>query len=253
MSQTIYISATDIFHQVKLSCQIASVIEQIAKRKIITSTATEIGLEVTPEELQEAADGIRLISKLGSADETWAWLRKNGLSIDEFEEIVYNNVVSNKLVEHLFKDKVEPWFYENKSNYAGAVIYEVTLDDEDLAMEIFFELQEGEVSFPEIAHQYIQDKELRRVGGYKGLVKRKDLKAQISAAVFAAKPPQLLKPIVTSNGIHLILVEELIQPELDDTLQYQIMSDLFEEWIKTKMEEVEVINNLESESSAKQF
>jgi len=36
-------------------------------------------------------------------------------------------------------------------------MYEVVLDDEDLAMELFYALQEGEISFPE-AYQYIQDK-----------------------------------------------------------------------------------------------
>ena len=61
---------------------------------------------------------------------------------------------------------------------------------------------------------------------------RKDLKPEISAAVFAAKPPQVIKPIVTSKGVHLILVEEIIQPELDNKLASQIISDLFAEWVK---------------------
>jgi parvulin-like peptidyl-prolyl isomerase len=68
------------------------------------------------------------------------------------------------------------------------------------------------MSFHEVAYQYIQDTSLRRSRGYRGIVRRKDLKPEISAAVFAAKPPQLLKPIVTSSGVHLILVEEIIQP-----------------------------------------
>lgn len=83
------------------------------------------------------------------------------------------------------------------------------------------------MSFYEVAHQYIQDKELRRKGGYRGIVRRKELKPEISAAVFAAKPPQVLKAIVTSSEVNLILVEEIIQPELDNKLRYQILSDLF--------------------------
>lgn len=245
MSQTISISGNDILHQVKLSCQIASIVEQIVTRKIIISAAAEVGIEVDTEELQQSADNIRLLSKLRSADETLLWLKKNSLSVDDFEEMVYTNVISGKLAEYLFGRKVEAWFFEHQLDYGGAVIYEVILDDEDLGMELFYELREGEVSFSEVAHQYIQDKELRRVGGYRGIVRRKELKAEISAAVFASKPPQVIKPIVTSKGIHLILVEELIQPELDDKLCYQIMSDLFAEWVKGKVEEVEVLSNIE--------
>jgi parvulin-like peptidyl-prolyl isomerase len=124
-------------------------------------------------------------------------------------------------------------------DYAGVVMYEVVLDDEDLAIELFYGIQEGEMSFYEVAHQYIQDTELRRKGGYRGIVRRKELKPEISAAVFAAKPPQVLKPIVTSSGVNLILVEEIIQPELDDKLSSQIMFNLFDEWLQQQIEQVE--------------
>src|SRR4028118_718067 len=244
MSQAITISAQDILHQVKLSCQIPSIVEQIVTRKVIENAATEAGIKVEAEELQQAADQIRLISKLKTADETWEWLKKNCLSLDDFEEMVYTNVISGKLAQHLFGDKIEPWFVEHQLDYAGAVIYEVVLDDEDLAMELFYALQEGEMSFFEIAQQYIQDTELRRRGGYRGVVRRTEMKPEISAAVFAAKPPQVLKPIVVAKGVYLILVEEVIKQQLDNTLRHQIGSDLFSEWIKQKNDELEVFFQL---------
>jgi parvulin-like peptidyl-prolyl isomerase len=240
MSQAITITSEDILHQVKLSCKIPSVIEETVTRKIIASAAAEAGIKVEIEELQKAADNIRLMGKLKSADDTWAWLQKHGLSLDDFEEVIYNNVISGKLAQHLFADKVKPFFVEHQLDYAGVVMYEVVLDDEDLAMELFYGIQEGEMSFYEVAHQYIQDTELRRKGGYQGIVRRKELKPEISAAVFAAKPPQVLKPIVTSSGVNLVFVEELIQPQLDKTLAYKIGADLFSEWLKQQTEQVEL-------------
>jgi len=245
MSQAITISAQDILQQVKLSCQIPSIVEQIVTRKVVMDAAAEAGIKVEDEELQQAADQIRLISKLKTADETWEWLKKNCLSLDDFEEMVYTNVMSGKLAQHLFGDKIEPWFVEHQLDYAGAVIYEVVLDDEDLAIELFYALQEGEMSFFEIAQQYIQDTELRRRGGYRGIVRRNEMKPEISAAVFAAKPQQVLKPIVGAKGVHLILVEEVIKPQLNEKLRYQILSDLFPGWIKQKIEEVDVVTDLE--------
>lgn len=124
-------------------------------------------------------------------------------------------------------------------------MYEVVLEDADLAIELFYAIQEGEVNFHEVAHQYIQEKELRRSGGYCGVLCRTDLKPEISAAVFAATPPQMLKPIVTSKGAHLILVEELIQPKLDEPLRYKILSDLFLEWLKRQVEQVDIVAQLD--------
>ena len=250
MPQAITITSEDILQQVKLSYQIPSIVEGIVSRKIIASAAAEAGIKVETEELQKAADNIRIMGKLKSADDTWAWLQKHGLSLDDFEELIYNNVISEKLAQHLFADKVEPFFVEHQLDYVGVVMYEVVLDDEDLAIELFYGIQEGEMSFYEVAHQYIQDTELRRKGGYRGIVRRKELKPEMSAAVFAAMPPQVLKPIVTSSGVHLILVEEIIRPELNNKLRYQILSDLFAGWLKQQIEQLEVVSRLELNGKA---
>ena len=243
MSQPFTITNEDILHEVKLSCKIPQIIEQIITRKVIEKTAAEAGIKVETEELQKAADQMRLMNQLLNADDTWAWLEKHHLSLDDFEEIVNTTLLANKLAQHLFGDKVEPYFFQHQLDYAGVVMYEVVLDDEDLAIELFYSIKEGEMSFHDLARQYIQDVELRRKGGYLGMVRRKDLKAEISAAVFAAKPPQLLKPIVTAKGVHLILVEEIVQLQLDNKLRYQIMSDLFSEWIKQKIEQAQIEPN----------
>jgi parvulin-like peptidyl-prolyl isomerase len=241
MSKLLTVSPEEIIYQLKISCQIPSVLEGIATRKIIASTAQKIGIKVELEELQQAADNLRLINNLRRADDTLAWLQKHCLSVDEFEEVAHISVLSSKLAQHLFADRVEPFFVEHQLDYAQVVMYEVVLDDEDLAMELFYAIAEGEMSFPEVAHQYIQDTELRRSGGYRGILHRKDLKPEISAAVFAATPPQILKPIVTSSGAHLILVEELIQPKLDDTVRHKILSDLFAAWLKQELEQAEMV------------
>jgi parvulin-like peptidyl-prolyl isomerase len=246
MSKLLTVSREEILHQIKLSCQIPSVIEGIATRKILANTAQELGIKVEPEELQIAADNIRLINNLRRTDDTWLWLQKHSLSLDEFEESVYATVVSSKLAQHLFADKVEPFFVEHQLDYAFVVMYEVVLDDQDLAMELFYAIAKGETSFPSVAHQYIQDTELRRTGGYRGTLSRKALKPEISAAVFAATPPQILKPIATSSGVHLIWVEELIQPQLDELIRYKILSDLFSEWLKGQIEQFEIEIELNS-------
>ena len=248
MSQTIAITKEDIYHQVQLSCKIPGTIEKIIERKIIISAAEAAGIEVTKEELQKASDQMRAISQLKDAEATWAWLKKYGLSLDDFEEIVYITVLSRKLTNHLFADKIEPYFYEHQLDYAGAIIYEIVLDDQDEAIELFYEIQEGEISFYDAAQQYIQDTELRRTGGYRGKVNRTEMKPEVSAAVFAAMPSQLLKPIVTADGVYLVLVEEIVKPELDQKLRNQIMLDLFSEWIKQQQEQVQVVSNIQSQN-----
>ena len=245
MSQSITITAEDILKQVKLSLKTSELIEAIITRKMIANTAEEVGIKLEAEELQEMADKYRKMYKLLSEEDTWAWMKKNHLSLDDFEEFVYYQGLSTKLAVHLFADKIEPYFYEHQLDYAGVVMYEVVLEDEDLAMELFYSIQEGEMSFYDVAHKYIEDKELRRKGGYRGILYRKDLKPEISAAVFAATPPEVLKPIVTSKGVHLILVEEIIERKLDNWLRNKIATDLFNDWVSNSLIDFQANKNIE--------
>jgi parvulin-like peptidyl-prolyl isomerase len=212
------------------------ILEAIATRNKITAAATSAGLEVEDSELQAAADLLRLANRLHQAQDTYAWLQRQQLTQDEFEEMVYFSVLSSKLAQHLFADRVEPYFVEHQLDYWQVVLYEVILEDEDLAQELYFAIIEREMSFFEVAQKYIKDTELRRKCGYRGLLKRTELKPEISAAVFSGTDSQLLKPILTAKGVHLILVDEIIQPALNPTAKQNIILELFSNWLQSQVE-----------------
>jgi parvulin-like peptidyl-prolyl isomerase len=249
MPKLLTITDSDIIHSNKLSCQISGVVEAIASQKIIAEAAQEAGIQVEEEELQQEGDSLRLDHKLVKAKDTWIWLKKHHLSLKEFEELAHNNVLSRKLANHLFSDQVERFFYEHQLDYVAAVTYEVIFDDRDLALELFYALEEGEISFPEIARLYIQEPELRRACGYQGLQHRKDFRPEITAAVFSATPPQILKPITTPKGVYLIWIEEIIQPQLDDQLRQKIVTELFSNWLKQQVESLEIVIQLGSDAN----
>jgi parvulin-like peptidyl-prolyl isomerase len=248
MSKSLTIFREDIIHHIKLSCQIPGVVQAIAFQKMITKAALEAGITVTPEELQQEGDKLRVAKKLVKAQDTWTWLKKHHLSLDDFEELAHNNILSQKLAHHLFANKVEQFFYEHQLDYIAAATYEVILEDRDLALELFYALQEGEITFQEIARQYIQQPELRRAGGYQGTRRRSDFRPDIAAAVFAASPPEILKPIVTPKGVHLIWVEEIIQPKLDEELRCAIQQQLFSGWLQQQFETLEILAVLDSDT-----
>jgi parvulin-like peptidyl-prolyl isomerase len=244
MQKTITVTPQEIIHHLKMSCMIPEVTEKIIIHKIILDKAKEIGIKPDISVVQKTADAIRVASNLITADDTFAWLERNWLSAEDFEQFVLLSLFTSELANNLFVDKVEKYFFENQLNYMEIIMYEVVLDDQDLAMELFYAVREGEISFFDVAHKYIQDPELRRHGGYQGIFSRKDLKPEIAAAVFAATPPEIIKPIVTSLGIHLIFVEEIARPQLNEQLSQQICFDLFNEWISQESSRWEVVTHL---------
>lgn len=240
MTESILITSQDIVNELKLSYKLPGIIEQITVDHIVKAAIVQNGIEVTTEEIQQAADKIRLANNLDGVAETWQWLENHHLSLDDFEKIAYMGLIFGKLGKYLFDNKVEEYFFAHQLDYGGVAMYEVILEDEDLALELFYAITEREISFYEVAKQYIENKELSRACGYRGVVSRQDLLPEISAAIFALKSPQLLKPILTSEGHHLILVEEIIQPQLNAELRQQIRTYLFSEWLTEQTQYVKI-------------
>lgn len=221
----------DLIYEAKISGKMAGLVENILRRNVIEAQIEKIGIDVNSIELQQAADKFRILNHLETAEATELWLESGNFSINDFEYIVTQDLLAHKLAEHLFGERVEQFFHQHVLDYSGAMLHEVILEDRDLAMEIFYSLQEGDLSFADVAHQYSSEIELRRRGGYIGKVSRQQLHPEISAAVFAAKPPQLIAPITTAVGIHLIQVDEIIIPKLDELLYQQILTEMFDRWL----------------------
>ena len=247
MPEILTFTSQDMFDRLRLFAQIPTLTKKMITREVVTRAANEAGITVEPEELQQAVDSWRLANQLDSVEDTQLWLAKHYLSLEEFGELISTTVLSSKLAQHFFSDKIEPYFVDYQLEYKQAAMYEIVLDDEGIAMELSYAIDEGEISFFEAAYQYIEDPELSRTGGYKGAIYRKDLKPEISAAVFAATPPVILKPIVTSSGVHLIKVEELITPQLDDTMRQTILSELFNTWLVQQIQQFEIKLDLQND------
>jgi parvulin-like peptidyl-prolyl isomerase len=235
MIERLTISAEEVLQQVKLSGQLVAVKEAINFRRIVQNAARERNIGVSPEDIQTAADEFRKVNNLQRAEDTLAWLQQQELTVEEFESMIHFSVLQSKLAQHLFADQVEAYFAAHLLDYTTVALYEVILEDEDIALELFYSLKEGETTFFEVAQKYIQDPEQRRKGAYRGIVRRTELRAEISSAVFASRPPQLLKPILSANGINLIYVDEIIIPELNSKMRSEILLSLFTDWIKRKL------------------
>ena len=246
MSKNLSISSLELIERLKISCQLAPILKDTVYQQIIVDAVQTEGIEITELELQEAADKFRLQYNLYNPATTWEWLKKNHLTGDDFERLIRESIATSKLIQHLFGDRVEPYFYEHQLDFTQAVLYEIVFDNFDVALEQFYALQEQEITFAEVARRYIQEPNLRRQHGYRGVLSRTALNSAISVAVFTAKAPQLLKPIEIGKQAHLILVEEIIEPELNESLRNQITSQLFSAWLEKQAQQYLVELNIHS-------
>ena len=241
ISEIAVISAAEIVQHLKLTRQMPRILARVVNQKIIEHTATKHKIKLSEQELQTAADRFRYEKELISSTATVNWLEKYHLSVTEFEQLIQNTLLAKKLAQHLFQNQIEAHFYANQLNYYQAVIYEIVIADADLAMELYYGIQEQELSFWNLAHEYIEDQELRRRGGYQGKKGRTQLHPEIAAAVFLQTRenlPLVLKPIMINKKTHLIYVEEIIEPNLDKPLRQTIQNQLFENWLAQQRQQL---------------
>jgi parvulin-like peptidyl-prolyl isomerase len=218
-----YLRQTFQFKQIK---------DALVYQEIIAWHAQQQSVEVTSEEIQMEADQFRRQYHLEKASDTLVWLREQQTNTEDFEEGLQKQVVRRKLAEHLFSQKAEQVFAENQLEYDRAVLYQITFSSEALAYELLYRIQDQEISFFEVAHQFDTDEQRARRCGYEGEVSRWEMKPDLAAAAFGASVGEVAGPVANDQGWHLLLVERILPAELSPALYQKLIEDLFKHWLE---------------------
>jgi parvulin-like peptidyl-prolyl isomerase len=215
----------------KQETRLRGICQEIVCQNIIHQFSQDHHIVITDEEIQVEANRQRYDNRLESAADTYAWLREQLINADDWEAGIRKHLQAKKLADILFKDTVQPYFTQHQVEYDQAVLYHIVVPYELLANEIFYQIEEEEISFYEAAHLYDIDRRRRLYCGYDGLVHRWNLEADISAFIFGARPREVLGPIQTKDGFNLYMVEEFLSAELTDEVAEKITQKLFNEWL----------------------
>ena len=229
------IESSEIIELLRQELQLKPFCQKVLQKKVIDKAAGERGLTVTPDEIQVVGDQLRREKRLEKAADTIAWLADQMISVEDLEAGICDRILSQKLAEHLFAKEVEKNFVQNKLQFDQIIFYQIVVTNLQLAREIFYEIQEGEISFFDAAHLYDIDENRRHLCGCEGKVYRWGLKPDIAVAVFSAKPGEVIRPIETSQGYHLCMVEKFLPAELTPERYQEILHNMFNEWLANEV------------------
>ena len=229
------IEANEIIKLLRQDLQLKPFCQKVLQKKVIDKAAGERGLTVTPEEIQVVGDQLRREKRLEKASDTIAWLADQMVSVEDLEAGIGDRLLTQKLAEHLFSKEVEKNFFQNKLQFDQIILYQIIVTNLQLAREIFYQIQEGEISFFDAAHLYDIDENRRHLCGCEGKVYRWGLKPDIAVAVFGAKPGEVIRPIETERGYNLFMVEKFLPAELTPERYQEILHNMFKEWLANEV------------------
>lgn len=234
---SVEIETAEIEEYLKQKLKLKQICYEILHQRIVAEAAATRNIVVTESEIETEANQIRCSLRLEKAADTLAWLKDNFLDPDSWEIAINQQLLADKLASALFEEQVEPYFAQNRLNFDQFVLYQLVVPYEKLAQELFYQIEEEEISFYQAAHLYDVDEQRRYVCGYEGKVHRWDYPPDIAAAIFKTPIPigEVIGPIKSPKGYHLFKIEDYLPAQLTPQLRQEIVERIFKQWLHSEV------------------
>ncbi len=224
--------ATDeeVLAYLRRSRQIAKIAAATEREALIMGACEQLGIVISDEELQAAGDNFRQEHKLLSASDTLAWLAQQCITVEDWSYGIRVSLLRKKLKEYLFGEAIDNHYTNNRDDYKRVALSQILVHDLKEAAKIIQLLREENASFCALALQYSKAKESKENGGFVGIRFFKELMLEIAQAITDSQEKEIIGPIETTLGYHILRVEKWFPSELNE-VRDQLLESLFQVWL----------------------
>lgn len=231
------VTLSDVFRTMRASGSLDAVRQGLADT-IAHHKALELGLGVSTEDLQQAADAFRKANGLLKAEDTLAWLNTQEHSIEDFEQALEFSMLQERLRNHIASDQlVTRRFQSEGAAFNAAELSQIVLFDRDEAVLVQRTITSGAMEFFDAAREYSEDFETRGAGGYIGWRSRSALPPDLADTILSAEPGDLIGPVEVGDVYVIIRVLAIRAPKLDQASRTQLRETIFREWMDEQLHE----------------
>ena len=169
------------------------------------------------------------------------WIKKNFLSKQTLEDIIFTQIKSINYSQREFKNKIELRFLERKSQLDQATYSLIRVDNPYLAKELYLRLIEKESDFSEIAKEFSQGPE-NKTGGIVGPSPIGNAHPVLADILSRSKVGEIKSPIQIGKVFLIVRLESMNTSVLDEKMKKIISLELLglkiEKDTENKLEEI---------------
>jgi peptidyl-prolyl cis-trans isomerase SurA len=223
----------------------ATFLENMIDKKLQLQAAKRLDIDAGKDEIAEAIDGIK---KKYSMDEKEfeASLKKEGFSFEEYKKRLAEHIVLSKVVSQQVRSKIVVSDEEVKQYMAGNTVTQYRVRQifikapereadrrtaEAWAEDIFQKVKDGE-DFGTAAMKYSEDP-TGKIGGDLGFIRKDMLGKEFLEVLSQMSVSSVSRPFWTTRGIHIIKLEEKVDPgnadEFKESMKKKLLEKKFEE------------------------
>jgi parvulin-like peptidyl-prolyl isomerase len=221
----------DVIAYLHRSHQIAEIAALAKRDALVLGMCDQLNITISDEELQAAGDAFRLEHKLSAASETVAWLQKQRISVEDWTQGIRVELLTNKLKEHLFGDIVDSHYLSNRNDYKRVALSQILVSNLTEALKITYAIREENASFCALALEHSKGKQSQQNAGFVGIRFLKELMPEIVQAITEAHVGEVIEPVQTKLGYHILRIEKWFPAELTE-IREQVLESLFQAWLQ---------------------
>lgn len=221
----------------------AVVLDALIETELIAQAAEANGISVSPEMVQARLAELQELA--GGQENFDAWLQTNQMNLQEFEEALTTEMLTEKTVEQITSD-VPREVEQIHARY-------LQVDDEALAQSLLQQLQSG-ADFATLAQEYSLDRITGENGGDLSFFARGSLLVpEIETAAFELQPDEISQvipgPKADGSGTtyYIIqIIERDPQRALSADMLYKVLQERFEEWLNEQWDLAEIVRYIDA-------
>jgi hypothetical protein len=222
----------EILAYLRRSAKFAAIAALAERDVLIVTLCEQLGITASDEEWQATGDAFRRKHHLLGTLETINWLEQQRIRPEEWSQGMRVFLLEKKLKEYLFGASVDRAYIINRNNYRRVALSQILVADFATAQEIVYILQQGSATFCALALEYSISKLSSENGGFLGIRYLLELNSVIAKHIVNAKEGEVISPVKTRLGYHVLRVEKWFPPVLNQSAREKIMHILFEMWLK---------------------
>lgn len=231
-------TATDrqIIDYLKYSRQYIRFAAEVESNTLVEKIGKQLNINVSEDEIQEFGDNFRKENRLYGESETLDWLSAQRIDAEDWSKGVYLQILTQKIKESTVGESVDSYYMSNRNNCRRVALSQILVSDLTTAIKIVESIRNKNESFCALALEFSQGKQSKENGGFAGIKFVAELIPEIAAAIEEVEAGNVLDPVQSRLGYHILRVEKWFPPALNE-IRDSLINYLFQSWISDRLKE----------------
>lgn len=203
------------------------------QRRLLEALAAQAPL---PESLDTTAALARLAAplQLERGEQLEPWCRQHGIPLADLQALAGFSDRLQAASEAIWGDAVPGRFLERRASLDQVTLSVLRFEDADLALELYFQLRDGELSYSTLIDRYGTDPG-QPPRAMVGPVALAQLQPLLARAAERYAPGALIPPLEINGLVHLLRVEAFSKASLDAPMRQRMLIELRQQWLEEQL------------------